>query len=337
MGTPASEKPTILTACQPTSHFHLGNYLGAVRRWADMQDDYECFFGVVDLHAMTAPYTPADLRRNTLECAAQYIACGLDPKRSNIFVQSHVTGHTELAWILGCLAPLGQLERMTQFKDKSKRIGQSVGAGLFFYPVLQAADILLYNADAVPVGEDQKQHLELARDLAQKFNNTYSETFKLPEPLIGKKGARIMALQDPESKMSKSDKNQSSTLYLFEPKESIRKKVMSAVTDSGSEISASDDKPGVSNLMSILSSLTGHSYEEIAGQFSGKGYAPFKEAVAEAVIATVEPLQARYQELMKDKDALNTVLKEGAEVAQKRAYKMLAKVYRKAGLLERVR
>lgn len=334
--TSASGKPIILTCCQPTSHFHLGNYLGGLQRWANMQDDYECFFGIVDFHAMTAPYVPADLRRNTLECAAQYIACGLDPQRSHIFVQSHVTGHTELAWILGCLAPLGQLERMTQFKDKSKRIGNSVGAGLFFYPVLQAADILLYNADAVPVGEDQKQHLELVRDLAQKFNNTYSETFKLPEPLIGKAGARVMALQDPSSKMSKSDKNYNNTLFLFEPKESLRKKVMSAVTDSGNDVYADESKPGVTNLMGILSAISGQSYEEISDQFSGKGYASFKEAVADAVIAAVEPLQERYKELINDKEALHAMLKAGAEVAQKRAYKTLSKVYRKTGLLERI-
>ena len=216
-------KPVVLTCAQPTGRLHLGNYLGAVINWGRMQDDHECHFGIVDWHAITMPYVPADLRRNTYECLAQYLACGLDPAKSHLFVQSHVTGHTELSWILGCLCPLGWLERMTQFKDKSKKL-ESVGSGLLNYPVLMAADILLYNAAVVPVGEDQKQHLELARDLAEKFNRTYSETFAVPEPFIGITGARIMSLQAPESKMSKSDPNPTGVVFITDTPDVIRKK-----------------------------------------------------------------------------------------------------------------
>lgn len=333
----STNKPVILTGAQPSSHFQLGNYMGAMRHWARMQDDYECYFFIVDLHAMTMPYKPADLRKNTIDCLAQYIACGMDPERSHLFIQSHVTGHTDLAWILGCLTPIGQLERMTQFKDKSKRSGEFIGSGLLYYPILMAADILLYNADCVPVGDDQKQHLELARDLAQKFNATYSETFKVPEPKIAEMGARIMSLQEPTNKMSKSDPNQNATVFIFEPVERIRKKIMSAVTDSGDEVKMSEDKPGVSNLLSIFHIATGHSIEELEGQFKGQGYAPFKSAVADAVIALVEPMQKRYSELSKNKDYLQQVMKQGADAAQKRAYKTLSKVYRKVGLVERVR
>lgn len=332
-----NSKGIVLTCAQPTGKLHLGNYFGAIRHWVSYLDEHACLFGVVDMHAITVPYKPADLRANTLDCVAQYIACGLDPLKCSIFIQSQVHGHAELAWILGCLAPLGHLERMTQFKDKSVRQGQSVGAGLLYYPVLQAADILLYNANIVPVGEDQKQHLELTRDLAEKFNHTFSETFVVPEAKIVKEGGRIMSLQYPERKMSKSDENQSGVVYLWDEPAVIRKKILSAVTDSGDEIVASDDKPGVKNLLTILSLSTGQSVSALEGEFEGKGYGAFKKAVADAVIEKLRPLQEKYKEVCGDKEYLLSVVKEGAEIAQKHAYKTLSKVYRKSGFLERAR
>lgn len=331
-------KPVVLTCAQPTQNLHIGNYFGAIQNWVSFLNTHECFIGVVDLHSITIPYKPAELRQNTYTCLAQYIACGLDPEKCHLFVQSHVTGHTELAWVLGCLASLGHLQRMTQFKDKSaKQSSNSVGAGLLYYPVLQAADILLYNADVVPVGEDQKQHLEFTRDLAQKFNHTYSDTFTIPEVNIPKVGARLMALQSPESKMSKSDSNLNNTLFILDKPDILRKKIMSAVTDTGSEIVAREDKPGVTNLLNILSLTTGTSIPELEASFIGKGYADLKSTVADAVIATCEPIQKRYMSIIEDKNYLTEVMKRSAEAAQKRAYKQLAKVYRKAGFVERPR
>lgn len=331
-------KPVILTCAQPSGLLTLGNYFGALKNWAAMIDDFECFFGIVDMHSITVPYVPADLRKATYQTLAVYIAAGLDPARCHLFAQSQVIGHTELAWVLGCICPLGQLERMTQFKDKAARQEKGfIGSGLLTYPVLMAADILLYNADRVPVGEDQKQHVELCRDLAQKFNATYSDTFKVPEVYIPKVGARVMSLQDPTRKMSKSDSNQQASLYLLDPPSLIRKKVRSAVTDSGSEVRAAADKPGITNLLGIMSAATGRSVAELEAEFAGSQYGPFKDAVADAVIALVEPIQARYEAIKDDKSYLNEVLKAGAEVAQKRAYKTLAKVYRKAGFAERTR
>ena len=349
-------KPVILTCAQPSGQLTIGNYLGAVKNWASMLDDYECYFGVVDLHAITVKYTPADLRKNTFSCVAQYIACGLDPERSNIFVQSHVIGHTELAWLLSCITPIGDLQRMTQFKEKAAKLGfklgegnelkfthdgarsgASVNSGLLMYPVLMAADILLYNADAVPVGNDQRQHLELCRDLAQRFNHKYSDTFTIPKPFIPKQGARIMALQDPERKMSKSDENQSSTIYILDEPSVLKKKIMSAVTDSSSEIVASEDKPGVSNLLQIYSVMSGRTVADIEGSLKGEGYGTLKKEVADAVISVFEPVQAKYKDLIDDKSYLESVLRSGADAAQKRAYKVLGKVYRKAGFVERPR
>jgi tryptophanyl-tRNA synthetase len=329
-------KPVVLTCAQPTGRLHLGNYLGAVLNWGRMQDDHECYFGIVDQHAITVPHVPAQLRDNTYSCLAQYVACGLDPARSRLFAQSHVIGHTELAWILGCLCPLGQLERMTQFKDKSRK-QQSVDAGLLYYPVLMAADILLYNAQLVPVGDDQKQHLELARDLAEKFNHRYSETFRVPEPFISKVGSRIMSLQDPESKMSKSDPNQASVVYVTDRPEEIRRKVMSAVTDSGSEVRAAPDKPGVTNLLTIMSACTGRDVAALESEFAGRGYGDFKKAVADAVVATLDPVRLRYEELVKDREELNRIFKAGAEQAQAVAFRTLSKVNRKVGFVERPR
>lgn len=352
-------KPVILTCAQPTGQLTIGNYLGAIKNWATMLDDYECYFGVVDMHAITVKYSPADLRKNTLSCVAQYIACGLDPERSNIFIQSHVIGHTELAWLLSCITPIGDLQRMTQFKEKAARLGfktsdegeenelkfshegaraqASVNSGLLMYPVLMAADILLYNADAVPVGNDQKQHLELCRDLAQRFNHTYSETFTIPKPYIPQSGARIMSLQEPTKKMSKSDENQSATLFMLDEPSVLKKKIMSAVTDSGSEIVAAEDKPGVTNLLQIYSTMSGRELSDIEDALKGKGYGDLKKEVADAVISVLEPVQAKYAELIQDKAYLESVLKAGADAAQKRAYKVLGKVYRKAGFVERPR
>ena len=327
-------KPVVLTCAQPTGRLHLGNYLGAVLNWGRMQDDHECYFGIVDQHAITVPYVPAQLRENTYSCLAQYVASGLDPARSRLFVQSHVIGHTELAWILGCLCPLGQLERMTQFKDKSRK-QESVDAGLLFYPVLMAADILLYNAALVPVGDDQKQHLELARDLAEKFNHRYSDTFKVPEPFISKVGSRIMSLQDPTAKMSKSDPNHAATVFITDRPEEVRKKIMSSVTDSSAEVRAGADKPGVTNLLSIMAACTGRPIATLEAEFAGKGYGDFKKAVADAVIAMLDPVRVRYDELIKDRGELDRILKAGAEQAQATAFRTLSKVNRKVGFVER--
>jgi len=329
-------KPVVLTCAQPTGRLHLGNYLGAVLNWGQMQDDHECYFGIVDQHAITVSYVPAQLRENTYSCLAQYVACGLDPARSRLFVQSHVIGHTELAWILGCLCPLGQLERMTQFKDKSRK-QVSVDAGLLFYPVLMAADILLYNAALVPVGDDQKQHLELARDLAEKFNHRYSDTFKVPEPFISKVGSRIMSLQDPAAKMSKSDSNHAATVFITDRPEEVRKKIMSAVTDSAAEVRAGADKPGVTNLLAIMSACTGRCASTLEAEFIGKGYGDFKKAVADAVVAMLDPVRLRYDELIKDRGELDRILRAGAEQAQATAFRTLSKVHRKAGFVERPR
>lgn len=328
-------KKGVLTCAQPTGMLHLGNYLGTIRHWVKYLGEYECLFGVVDMHAITVPYKAADLRKHTIDCVAQYMACGLNPKQCSLFIQSHVHGHVDLAWILGCMTSLGQLERMTQFKDKAKKQGEGVNVGLLYYPVLMAADILLYNADIVPVGEDQKQHLELTRDLAQRFNQRYSETFTVPEPMIAKAGGRIMSLQNPEQKMSKSDPSEQGILYLWDEPTVIRKKIMGAVTDSGDDVLAQEDKPGITNLLTIMSLATGQCIQELEGMFKGQGYGTFKEAVAESVIALLAPLQEQYKAFKGDKKMLKEVLKAGADVAQQKAYKVLRKVYRKVGFVEK--
>jgi tryptophanyl-tRNA synthetase len=349
-------KPVILTCAQPTGKLTLGNYLGAVRNWSAMLDDYECFFGIVDLHAITVPYKPADLRQNVYSCIAQYIACGLDPEKCHQFVQSHVIGHTELAWILTCMTPIGELQRMTQFKDKAANLGfkvaeekesgdikfthegmraqASINAGLLCYPVLMAADILLYNADLVPVGDDQRQHLELCRDLAGRFNQKYSETFAIPKPFIPKTGARIMSLVDPTKKMSKSDTNDRATIFVLDEPEQIKKKIGSAVTDSGTEIIAAPDKAGVTNLLTIHSSLSGQSFEYLESHFQGKGYGELKSEVIELLVESLRSARESYKELIKDKNYLDSVLNTGANCAQKRAFRILSKVKRKIGLPE---
>lgn len=331
-----SPRKIVLTAAQPTGILTIGNYLGAIKQWASLLDDHECLFPLVDMHAITAPYVPAELRQRTRSLAAQYIACGLDPDKCTLFIQSHVIGHTELAWVLGCLTPLGELQRMTQFKDKTAK-GAPINSGLFFYPVLMAADILLYNADLVPVGEDQKQHLELARNVATRFNTTYSETFKIPEPKISTSSARILSLKDPARKMSKSEGAEGSYILLTDSPDQIRKKISRAVTDSGSEVKTGSDKPGVTNLLTIMSGFTGKSIEDHEADFVGVGYGDFKKQVGEIVVEGLRPIREKFEEVNQDKGYLNGILKAGAEVAQEKAYKILSKVNKKVGFLERFR
>ncbi len=334
MENSTEQKKVVMTAAQPTGKLHLGNYLGAVKNWREMIEQYECYFGIVDMHAITVPYVPADLKRNVYDCAAQYMACGLDPEKCNLFLQSMVKGHADLAWILGCICPLGALERMTQYKDKARKHKEALNSGLLYYPVLMASDILLYNADIVPVGEDQKQHIELTRDLAQKFNNTYSPTFKIPEPYIPPTGARIMSLQSPNSKMSKSDTNQNGTLYITDEPNVLRKKIMSAVTDSDSCVRFDiENKAGISNLMGIMSAFTKKSYAEIESEFAGKGYGDFKSAVADVVIDGLADVRAKYKEFSTDKSLIENALKKGSIAAQRRVNKMMSKVYRKVGFM----
>ena len=348
----------IFSGVQPTGNLHLGNYIGAIKNFVKLQseNDSKCIYCVVDLHAITTKQDPQKLKDNILETTAVFLASGIDPSKSIIFNQSMVPAHSEGTWILSCIARMGWLNRMTQFKEKAAKLGfkagegnelkfthdgaragASVNSGLLMYPVLMAADILLYNANAVPVGNDQRQHLELCRDLAQRFNHTYSDTFTIPKPFIPKQGARIMGLQDPERKMSKSDENQSSTLYILDKPSVLKKKIMSAVTDSSSEIVASEDKPGVSNLLQIYSMMSGRTVADIEASLKGEGYGTLKKEVADAVISVFEPVQARYKDLIDDKVYLEGVLRSGADAAQKRAYKLLGKVYRKAGFVERPR
>lgn len=327
------ERKTILSGIQPTGKMHVGNYSGAIKHWAALQEDYDCFFTIVDLHSITIRQEPAKLRKQTLEQAAMLMACGIDPERSALFIQSHVPEHSQLAWVLNCFTPIGDLNRMTQFKDKSALHSQNVNAGLFTYPALQAADILLYKADLVPVGEDQKQHLELTRNIADRFNNLYSPTFTLPEPYIPKVGARVMALQNPEKKMSKSDENQNSTIYLSDSDEVIFNKVKRAVTDSGETVKYSDDKPGVSNLMALYRLSTRKSFDEIETEFEGKGYGDFKKTVGEALVEYIRPIRMVYEMMKDDKTYLSKSLSDGAEKARRKAAKTLRKVYKKVGFI----
>jgi tryptophanyl-tRNA synthetase len=328
--------PRILSGIKPTGKLHIGNYFGMMRPAIEWQDRGEAFYFIADYHALTTVRDPAALREHSHGVALDFLACGLDPAKAVLFRQSDVPQVTELAWILTCMTPMPMLENCHAYKDYLGK-DKTIFHGLFAYPVLMAADILLYNADAVPVGEDQKQHLELARDLAEKFNRTYSPTFKVPEPFIAKTGARIASLSNPEKKMSKSDEDPSGTLYLNDPPATLRKKIMSAVTDSGNEVLARDDKPGVTNLLHILSACIGRTLPELEAEFAGQGYGAFKGAVADTVVATLEPVQKKYAELMANKDHLLEVIKTGGDAAQKTAYKTLAKVYRKVGFLERGR
>lgn len=323
-------KKTILSGVQPSGTLTIGNYLGALRNWATMQYDYNCYFCVVDLHAITVRQVPAELRQNCLKTLALYLAVGIDPEKNTLFMQSHVPAHAELAWVLSCYTMFGELSRMTQFKDKSAKHSDNINAGLFTYPVLMAADILLYQPDLVPVGNDQKQHIEIARDIANRFNGAYSETFKIPEPYMPKAGARVMSLSDPTSKMSKSDLGDGS-VFLLDNKDTVIKKIKRAVTDSGSEVRCAEGKDGINNLMSIYSAFTGKSFEDIEKEFEGQGYGTFKLAVAETVADSLAEIQEKYNLFISDKEQLNKILIEGAQKASYTAEKTLRKVYRKVG------
>lgn len=325
------KKARVLSAIQPTSVPTLGNYLGALKNWESMSKDNDCLYAVADLHAITVRQEPAKLRKQTLEMYALLLAIGLDPEESIVFVQSHVPQHAELAWILNCYTQFGEAARMTQFKDKSAKHADNINVGLFSYPTLMAADILLYQADYVPIGADQKQHLELARDIAERFNGIYSPTFTIPQPYIGKAGARVMSLQDPTKKMSKSDPNPKASISLLDTPDDIRKKFKSAVTDSEAVVRYADGKDGINNLMSIYSCCTGLDYEAIEKEFAGKGYGDFKLAVAESVIENIKPVQEKYYELMSDKAYIEKCAAEGAMKASYVANKTLTKVMKKVG------
>ena len=328
-----SKSPVVLSGIQPTGHLCIGNYLGALKNWVNLQDSHDSIFLVVDMHALTVKQEPAKLRQRCLSYVAQYIACGIDPEKSTIAIQSHVPQHAELMWILSTLTYMGELNRMTQFKDKSKKHAANINAGLFTYPVLMASDILIYQANLVPVGADQKQHLELARDLAIRFNTQYSETFVVPKPYINKSGARIMSLQEPEKKMSKSDKNLNNLITLLDSPDVIRKKVKRAVTDSGSEIRYDASQPGISNLISMYALITDTSHRDVEKEFIGKMYSEFKVSLGDEMVDCLAPVQQKYKEIINDKAYLESILSQGAENAYYRARKTLSKVFRKVGFI----
>jgi len=332
-----NDKKILYSGMQATGNLTIGNYLGALKNWVTLNEEYECFYGVMDLHSLTVRQNPAEFRQRARALYTLYVAAGLDPEKNCIYYQSHVSGHAELAWILNCFTYMGELNRMTQFKDKASKHSDNINAGLYTYPVLMAADILLYQADVVPVGADQKQHLEIARDIAERFNGIYGDVFTVPEPFIGKKGAKVMSLQDPAKKMSKSDENANASVYLTDDRDTVIRKFKRAVTDSGSEVRFSEDKPGVSNLMEIYSTTTGKTYEEIEKEFDGKGYGDFKLAVGEAVADMLTPLQERVAQLTKDKVYIESMIKQNDEKAAYFSNKTLRKVQKKVGLTERIR
>ena len=336
MDNDTAVKKTLLSGIQPSGNLHLGNYLGAVKNWAAIPDEFNCFYFMADLHTLTVRQNPAELRRRSTTQLAQYIACGLDPEKNVLFLQSHVHEHAELGWILNCYTMFGELSRMTQFKDTCAKNADNINGGLFTYPSLMAADILLYQADYVPVGEDQKQHCELTRDIANRFNNLYGETFKVPEPYIPKVGARIMSLGNPTSKMSKSDPT--GCVFLMDSPEEIARKFKRAITDSDTERCVRYDpenKPGVANLMNIYASVTGKSFDEIESEFAGKGYGVFKPAVGDAVIETLRPIREEAERILADKAYLKQVYTDGAMKASSVARKTLRKVYKRVGLVEK--
>lgn len=328
------QKKRVLSMIQPTGTFTLGNYLGALKNFVALQDDYDCVYALADLHAITVRQEPAAFRKNTLQAYAMMLAMGIDLEKSIFFIQSQVLEHAQLAWVLNCYTQFGELSRMTQFKDKSQKHADNINAGLFTYPCLMAADILLYQADYVPIGADQKQHLELTRNIAERFNGLYSPTFTVPDPIIPKHGARVMSLQDPTKKMSKSDDNVNSFITVLDDPDTILRKFKRAVTDSEALVRFDpENKPGVSNLMAIYSTITGKTMEEIEAEFAGKGYGDFKPAVAEAVIAELKPIQERYNQLIADKTYLEQCYKDNAPKAERIARKTLQKVMKKVGYL----
>lgn len=331
------DKKILFSAIQPSGILTIGNYLGALRNFKKLQDDYNGVFALADLHTLTVKQDPQVLRANSYELAALYLACGIDPEKSILFAQSHVSAHTELAWILNTISYPGELSRMTQFKDKSLKHEDNINMGLMDYPVLMAADILLYQTELVPIGADQKQHLELARDLAIRFNNRFGETFKVPEGYISKQTARVMSLAEPDRKMSKSDANLNAFISMNDDPDTILRKFKRAVTDSESEVKYSESKPGVSNLLTIYSAFTGKSIEDAEKEFEGKGYGDFKLKVGEAVVSVIEPIRQEKIKILSNKDYIDDVLKTGAERAERLAYRTLSKVYKKVGLIPRKR
>lgn len=330
-----NDKKLIFSGIQPTGTFTLGNYIGAVRNWGPLQDEYNCIYCVVDMHAITVRQDPVKLRQNSLNSYALLMACGVDPQKSILFIQSHVKTHAELSWILGCNTQFGELSRMTQFKDKSQKHADDVNSGLFTYPVLMAADILAYNADLVPVGVDQKQHLELARNIAQRFNQRYGDFFTLPEPYIPEVGAKVMSLQEPTKKMSKSDENPNACILILDDKDTIIRKFKRAVTDSDTEVCYREGKDGINNLMTIYSIVTGKDFASIESEFTGKGYGDFKLAVGEAVADHLEPVRTEFDRLSKDKAYLKQCYTEGAEKALRYSQRIISKVYRKVGFVDK--
>ena len=331
------DKKVLYSGMQATGNLTLGNYLGALKNWVALSDEYETFYGVVDMHSITIRQDPAVLRRRARSLLILYIAAGLDPDKNCVYYQSHVSAHAELTWILNCYTYMGEMSRMTQFKDKSAKHADNINVGLFDYPVLMASDILLYQADVVPVGADQMQHLEITRDIAQRFNSLYGDVFTIPEPYIGKVGAKIMSLQDPSKKMSKSDENPNASVYLMDDPDTVMRKFKRAVTDSEGQILYRDEQPGIKNLIDIYSACTGKTPEETVKEFDGRGYGVFKPAVAEAVIAVLKPLQARVAELEKDKAYVDAAIKQNDEKAEYVATKTLRKAQRKVGFPDRIR
>ena len=332
-----NDKKVLFSGMQATGNLTLGNYLGALKNWVTLSDEYECFYSVVDMHSITVRQDPATLRKRARALLTLYIAAGLDPEKNCIYYQSHVSGHAELSWILNCFTYMGELNRMTQFKDKAAKHADNINAGLFTYPVLMAADILLFQSDVVPVGIDQMQHLEITRDIAQRFNGIYGDVFTIPEPYIGKVGAKIMSLQDPTKKMSKSDENPNGSIYLMDDPDTIIRKCKRAVTDSEAQILYRDEQPGVKNLIDIYRACTNKSVEEVLKEFDGKGYGEFKMAVGEAVVSVLKPLQDEVARLEKEKAYIDSIIKENGEKAQYFANKTLRKVQRKVGFPDRVR
>lgn len=331
------DKKILFSAIQPSGILTIGNYLGALRNFRKLQDDYNGVFALADLHTLTVKQVPADLRKNSYELAALYLACGIDPEKSVLFAQSHVSAHAELTWILNTVCYPGELSRMTQFKDKSLKHEDNINMGLMDYPVLMAADILLYQAELVPIGADQKQHLELSRDLAIRFNNRFGETFKVPEGYIGKTAARVMSLAEPNRKMSKSDANINAFISMDDDPDTIIRKFKRAVTDSGSEIRFSPEKPGISNLLTIYTAFTNKTFEQAEAEFDGLGYGDFKLRVGEAVVSVIEPIRQEKNRILSDKGYIDQVLSLGAERAERLAYRTLSKVYKKVGLIPRKR
>lgn len=328
------DKKIVLSLVQPSGDLTIGNYLGAMKNFLDYQDKYECYFGVADLHSITVPQVPKDLRRRTKEVIALYLAIGLDPSKVSVFVQSHVEEHLKLYWVLNSISYMGQLSRMTQFKEKSQKSEENLNAALFTYPTLMAADILIYNADYVPIGDDQKQHLELARDLAERFNSKYSPTFTVPEGIINKSSRRIMSLKNPEVKMSKSDPDKNSCIFILDEPAAIKKKIKGAVTDSLANFSYNDEQKGLKNLIDIYCAITKVTPEGIVDKYQGTSYAQFKEDLADLVVETLSPIQEKFKNYINDTHLIDNILEEGMIKAKKRAYKMIDKVYRKVGFYQ---